>query len=84
MMRAMKKALSALILITSAITANAQEWTQWRGPARDGAVSAKNTPTKWPETLQRVWRVEIGEGYSSPVVAGGPTVRTAARRPSRR
>lgn len=71
MMRAMKKALFALILITSAITANAQEWTQWRGPARDGSVSARNTPAKWPETLQRAWRVEIGEGYSSPVVAGG-------------
>jgi outer membrane protein assembly factor BamB len=34
-------------------------------------VSAKNTPAAWPEALQRSWRVEIGEGYSSPVVAGG-------------
>jgi len=61
----------ALILFTSAITANAQEWTQWRGPARDGSVSGKNVPGKWPESFQRVWRVEFGEGYSSPVVAGG-------------
>jgi outer membrane protein assembly factor BamB len=52
-------------------TVCAQEWTQWRGPARDGSVSAKNTPAAWPEALQRSWRVEIGEGYSSPVVAGG-------------
>ena len=61
----------ALILFTSAITANAQEWTQWRGPTRDGSVSGKNVPGKWPESFQRVWRVEFGEGYSSPVVAGG-------------
>jgi outer membrane protein assembly factor BamB len=60
-----------LVLLTSAITANAQEWSQWRGPARDGSVSAKNAPAKWPETFQRTWRVEIGEGYSSPVVANG-------------
>jgi outer membrane protein assembly factor BamB len=67
----MKKILLALTLLTSAITANAQEWTQWRGPARDGSVSAKNAPAKWPETFQRTWRVEIGEGYSSPIVVNG-------------
>ena len=71
MMRAMNKAILALTLFTSAIITNAQEWTQWRGPARDGSVSGKNVPTKWPDSLQRTWRVEIGEGYSSPVVAGG-------------
>ena len=71
MMRAMNKALLALILFTSAITINAQEWTQWRGPARDGSVSGKHAPAKWPDSLKRTWRVEIGEGYSSPVVAGG-------------
>ena len=67
----MNKTILALTLLTSTITANAQEWTQWRGPARDGSVSAKNAPAKWPETFQRTWRVEIGEGYSSPVVANG-------------
>ena len=55
----------------AASAATAQEWTQWRGPARDGSVSAKNTPAAWPEALKRSWRVEIGEGYSSPVVAKG-------------
>jgi len=58
-------------MLFAATAASAQEWTQWRGPARDGSVSAKNTPAAWPETLKRSWRVAIGEGYSSPVVAGG-------------
>jgi outer membrane protein assembly factor BamB len=49
----------------------AQDWTQWRGPARDGIVPAKNTPATWPESFKRVWRVEVGEGYSSPIVANG-------------
>jgi len=61
----------AIILLLAATAANAQEWTQWRGPARDGSVSAKNAPAAWPEALKRSWRVEIGEGYSSPVVANG-------------
>jgi len=51
--------------------ANAQDWTQWRGPARDGSVPARNVPAAWPKSLQKVWRVEVGEGYSSPVVANG-------------
>jgi outer membrane protein assembly factor BamB len=59
------------VSLLATTTVSAQEWTQWRGPARDGSVSAKNAPAVWPEKLQRSWRVEIGEGYSSPVVADG-------------
>jgi outer membrane protein assembly factor BamB len=61
----------SVIVFTAVSIVSAQEWTQWRGPARDGSVSVKNTPAAWPEALQRSWRVEVGEGYSSPVVAGG-------------
>jgi outer membrane protein assembly factor BamB len=59
------------VFVTAAVTATAQEWTQWRGPGRDGSVTTKNAPAAWPEALQKTWRVEIGEGYSSPVVSGG-------------
>jgi outer membrane protein assembly factor BamB len=67
------KRLAGCLVFTFLLTTtvSAQEWTQWRGPSRDGSVSVKNTPAMWPEALQRSWRVEIGEGYSSPVVAGG-------------
>lgn len=58
-------------LLALSPAASAQEWTQWRGPGRDGLVSGKNVPAAWPAQWQRAWRVEIGEGYSSPVVAAG-------------
>jgi outer membrane protein assembly factor BamB len=48
----------------------AQDWPQWRGPGRDGVVSAAAAPSKWPEKLSQGWKVEVGEGYSSPIVAG--------------
>ena len=48
----------------------AQDWPQWRGPARDGVVSAAVTPDAWPAAWQRAWAFEIGEGYASPVVVG--------------
>ena len=60
-----------IFVFFAASVGSAQEWTQWRGPARDGLVSGKNVPAAWPESLKRSWRVEIGEGYSSPVVAAG-------------
>ena len=59
------------VFLTATVTATAQEWTQWRGPARDGVVTSNDAPLTWPETLKRTWRVEVGEGYSSPVVSGG-------------
>jgi outer membrane protein assembly factor BamB len=34
-------------------------------------VTSGNVPATWPTAVQRVWRVEIGEGYSSPVVSDG-------------
>lgn len=49
----------------------AQDWNQWRGPSRDGIVSAAAAPSSWPAAFRLLWRVEIGEGYSSPVVSHG-------------
>ncbi len=46
-------------------------WPGWRGPGRDGWVSGFQPPTRWPERLERVWQVEVGTGYASPVVFGG-------------
>ena len=70
-MNKLRRVSFIFVFLTAAVTATAQEWTQWRGPARDATVSTKNTPSAWPESLKRMWRVEIGEGYSSPVVSGG-------------
>ena len=76
------RAITLVIFVfLAASVATAQEWTQWRGPARDGVVSGKNVPAAWPESLKRSWRVEVGEGYSSPVVAGGRAFVLARRDP---
>src|SRR5215831_3741779 len=47
------------------------DWTQWRGPNRDGVLPSFAQPSVWPETLKPIWKVTIGVGHSSPVVAGG-------------
>lgn len=71
----------AFLVIVIAQTTFAQDWTQWRGPARDGVVPVANTPASWPASLRRAWRVEIGEGYSSPVVSHGKVFLHARRDP---
>lgn len=64
-------AIAALLLMSFFQTAKAQDWNQWRGPTRDGLVPVSSIPSAWPETLRKLWRVEIGEGYASPVVSRG-------------
>ena len=52
-------------------TQTSQDWPQWRGPSRDASLTAAQAPAAWPSSYSRQWKVDIGEGYSSPVVAGG-------------
>ena len=46
------------------------DWTQWRGPGRDGSVPGRTKSVNWPSNLTKVWEREVGGGYSGPLVAG--------------
>jgi outer membrane protein assembly factor BamB len=69
-MRVIRRVLFALVLIAWTSPAVAQDWAQWRGPQRDGSVPPSALPEMFPSGAKPAWRVEIGEGYSSPVMAG--------------
>lgn len=62
-------ALLGTAAIASAQNA-AQDYPQWRGRNRDGAVSGFAAPNAWPDTLTLKWKVDIGPGYSTPIVVG--------------
>ena len=47
-----------------------QEWPQWRGPNRDGAVTSFREPATWPDALTQHWTVEVGLGYATPLLVG--------------
>ena len=59
-----------------------RDYTQWRGPHRDGSASAFVQPGHWPEELDRKWKVHVGEGYATPLVVG-EVVYSFARREGR-
>jgi outer membrane protein assembly factor BamB len=48
----------------------AQDWSQWRGPNRDGVAGDFTAPAVWPKELKLRWKTPVGSGYSSPVVSG--------------
>ena len=49
----------------------AQDWPQWRGPARSGVVEGFKPPAAWPDRPTQIWTVQAGAGHSSPLVVGG-------------
>jgi outer membrane protein assembly factor BamB len=57
-----------VILLLSCLVA-LDDWPQWLGPARDGSSTEK--VEAWKEAPPVAWRQAVGEGHSSPVVAGG-------------
>jgi len=72
------------ILATACVVAGAaqeqgRDYPQWRGVNRDGAASAFAEPTTWPDALTRRWKVDVGEGYATPIVVAD-TVYVFARR----
>lgn len=62
--------LVVLFLALPSFVLGGSEWNQWRGPNRDGSVAAFEAPKVFPAELKKVWSVEVGIGYSSPVVSG--------------
>ena len=60
----------ALLLASSLVQAD--DWPQWRGPARTGhAAAGAQVPASLPSEPKVVWRLKVGEGFASPVVAAG-------------
>ena len=76
-----KTLLVAIPLALSMSVTTRAQWSQWRGPARDGAVPAALVPKAWPSALKEGWSVAVGEGYSTPVVGAGRVFVHARRDP---
>src|SRR4051794_3761319 len=64
--------LIAALVISSASRVQADDWPQWLGPSRDGHVSDMTLRLEaLPKEPKVAWRLPIGGGFSSPVIARG-------------
>ncbi|MEX0703249.1 MAG: PQQ-binding-like beta-propeller repeat protein [Planctomycetales bacterium] len=70
--------LAAALLATA--SGRGDDWPQWRGPERDGAWNEAGVSEAFPAGGPPVrWRVPVGPGWSSPIVAAGRVYLTDAR-----
>ena len=57
--------VTAILALMTVPPAQGQDFTQWRGPNRDGAVASFDEPASWPDGLTRGWQSEVGLGYAT-------------------
>lgn len=73
----MRSLLLASCALAFVLPAHA-DWTEFRGPNRDGTVDAE-LPTEWSEEKNVAWKQEIhGKGWSTPLVMEGKIWITTA------
>src|SRR5437773_2422333 len=61
----------ALLFLLNA-TSQGADWPQWRGPNRDGVWAESGILATFPAAgLDVRWRVPVGRGWASPVIAQG-------------
>ena len=82
----LRKALFCALLIPLTVISpltlysdeSVDQWPQWRGPSRDGMLTSQTWPDRLSgDALQQLWRVELGESYSGPIVGDGKVFTTA-------
>ena len=59
--------------------ATLEDWTRFRGPNGSGLSDAKGLPVEFGPALNVVWKAELPQGFSSPVLAGDRIFLTGFR-----
>jgi outer membrane protein assembly factor BamB len=68
-----RRIVGVYLLVVGTVPAVANDWSQFRGPKRDGHSHESGLLKEWPEGgPPLVWQVtDIGDGYSAPIAADG-------------
>lgn len=68
--------LPLLLTLSLPLCTSASDWPHLLGPTRDAVYAGPALATNWPADGPRVvWKLAVGEGYSSPVVAEGRLIQ---------
>jgi outer membrane protein assembly factor BamB len=71
--------LVTIVLLLISVTAQAQNWPQWRGPGDNGIAEKGNYPVTFSETEGVLWKAELpGKGGSTPIVWDDRIILTSA------
>jgi outer membrane protein assembly factor BamB len=62
---------TGLVAMATAATLSAENWPQWRGPAKNGVSAEKGLPLKWSTTENIAWKIAMpGRSGSTPIIWG--------------
>src|SRR5687767_3025099 len=62
---------TGIVAVATAATLSAENWPQWRGPAKNGVSAEKGVPLKWSPTENIAWKVAMpGRSGSTPIIWG--------------
>ena len=61
-----------IALLAAPAAAPTDEWSRFRGPNGSGLSDTKGLPTEFGPTINVIWKVELPQGYSSPIVTRRP------------
>ncbi len=60
-----------LAVVIGALSAQAGDWPQWRGPTSNGhAAKGDPLPDKLGDSPKVAWRIKVGPGHSAPMTQG--------------
>ncbi len=69
-----------LLLATAWIAAGTDtDWSRFRGPNGSGISATKGLPTEFGPDKNVVWKVDLPQGFSSPIIHGNRIFLTGLR-----
>jgi outer membrane protein assembly factor BamB len=71
----------AVVLAAASIAADESTtaWSRFRGPNGSGISDTKNLPTRFDPTTNVIWKADLPQGFSSPIIHGNRIYLTGYR-----
>jgi outer membrane protein assembly factor BamB len=60
--------LTALLAFVITVAASDTDWSRFRGPNGSGISETKNLPAEFGPEKNVIWKVDLPQGYSSPII----------------
>lgn len=74
-MRAVRRFVAMTLCVAGVVRLSAEDWPQFLGPERNGVYRGPALSEMWgPQGPRVVWRKNVGQGFSGPVVAQGRVI----------
>jgi outer membrane protein assembly factor BamB len=70
---------SSLIIALTLAIAQPEDWSRFRGPNGSGLAETSGLPAEFGPLQNVVWKVDLPEGFSSPVISGSRIFLTGFR-----